>query len=82
MPLVAQQQPVSADKIYVTHPDAKIDREALKERLARLAQKGGITERDERLLEYLRELNVLSLNQVHRLMFPEAKERTAYQRMS
>ncbi len=81
MPLVAQQQPISAEKIYATHPDAKIDRDELKERLARLSKKGGITERDERLLEYLRELNVLSLNQIHRLMFPEAKERTAYQRM-
>lgn len=47
-----------------------------------LAQRGAITERDERLMEYLREVNVLSLNQIHRLLWSASvKPKTVYNRV-
>jgi len=82
MTLVARLKPVTTDKIYVDRGQPpEEDLKKLKETLNRLASNGGITERDEQLLEYLRELSVLSIDQIHRLMFPQAKLRTAYQRM-
>lgn len=69
------------DRIYA-HRFNGVDPKALRQRLAELARRGGITERDERLLEYLRELKVLSLDQVHRLLWAGSKRTTAYQRLS
>lgn len=81
--LVQTQASVATpQRIYVTHGETtEADRQKIKARIAQLSERGGITERDERLLEYLRDLSVLSLNQIHRLLFPNAKEKTAYQRM-
>ncbi len=58
-----------------------IDRQKVRESLAELIEQGRITNRDEQLFEYLRELNVLSLDQVRRLLWPRAKEATAYNRL-
>lgn len=84
MPIVTQAQAYAPHKIYVTHQDKEAvpDLKTIWQNLVKLSSRGGITERDERLLEYLRELNVLSLYQVHRLLFSEAKPRTAYLRLS
>lgn len=81
MAIVTTAEPVAASKIYATHP-GQVDYKQIRARLNDLAARGGITERDERVLEYLRELNALSLDQVHRLLWPEAKQVTAYQRLS
>jgi len=54
MPVVAQSGPVEATKIYATRP-AGVDQRELRQQLSRLARRGRVTERDERLLEYLRE---------------------------
>ncbi|HID64443.1 MAG TPA: hypothetical protein EYP49_17130 [Anaerolineae bacterium] len=80
MPVVAQAGPVEATRIYATRP-AGIDRRELRQQLSRLARRGQVTERDERLLEYLCELHVLSLDQIRRLLWPEARETTAYRRL-
>lgn len=70
----------NAAKIFATRP-ASINRQQLKERLAELLAQGRLTGRDEGLLECLRELNVLSLDQIRRLWWPYAKEATAYNRL-
>jgi hypothetical protein len=83
MPITSQlllQQDEKVQKIYATRP-AGIDRQKVRENLADLARRGRITNRDERLFECLRELNVLSLDQVWRLFWPRAKEVTAYNRL-
>lgn len=46
-----------------------------------LIRNGTITGRDEILLEYLRELNVLSLDQIRRLFWANGSRKTAYNRM-
>jgi hypothetical protein len=58
-----------------------IDLPKVQHRLAELVEQGRITDRDEQLLEYLAELKVLSLEQVRRLLWPQAKEATAYNRL-
>ena len=75
------QQPIAAAKIYTIHPDRSLDRQALADSLAQIAGRGSVTERDERLLEHLRELNALSLDQVRRLLWSGAKPSTAYRRL-
>lgn len=83
MPITSQlllQPDEKVTKIYATRP-AGIDRQKVKETLAELAGRGRVTDRDERLLECLRELNVLSLDQIHRIFWPQAKEVTAYNRL-
>jgi len=60
---------------------ALIDRQKIKASLAELIEQGRITNRDEQLLEYLAELNVLSLDQIRRLLWPQAREATAYNRL-
>jgi hypothetical protein len=80
MAILTQTRPLT-DKIYTTHPNAHPDPRELMATLAQLAGRGRITERDEQLLEYLRELNALSLDQVRRLLWPDAKAVTAYQRL-
>lgn len=51
-------------------------------RLAELARQGQITEREEALFEQLAELEVLSLDHIHRLLWAEAEQVTAYQRLA
>jgi len=83
MPITSQlllQPDEKVTKIYATRP-AGIDRQKVRETLADLARRGRVTNRDERLLECLRELNVLSLDQIHRIFWPQAKEVTAYNRL-
>lgn len=69
-------------RVYATatYP-ALIDRQKVKQILADLIERGRITSRDEQLFEYLRELGVLSLDQIRRLLWPRAKEATAYNRL-
>jgi hypothetical protein len=62
MPITTQAATTQAHKIYATLPDQGLDRAALMDILRGLARRGSITERDERVLEYLRELYVLSLD--------------------
>jgi DNA-binding PadR family transcriptional regulator len=80
MPVVAQGI-IAPARIYATLPDRSLDRDALLKQLGELTKRGSITERDERVLEYLRELHVLSLDQVRRLFWPAARQITAYQRL-
>lgn len=67
-------------RIIASHPD-KVDVKLIEAKLAELTEAGRITERDESLMEHLREFNVLSLNQVHRLLWPDTIERVAYNRL-
>jgi hypothetical protein len=81
MPFVAHSEPVTPSKIYVTRVEGEIDRKTLIANLTDLARRGRITARDEQLMEYLRELNVLSLDQVRRLLFTNAGQRRTYNRL-
>lgn len=82
MPITATvSEEQSAARIFITRY-GDIDPKALKAELAARAIAGQVTARDERLLEYLRELHVLSLNQVQRLLWPDARPRTAYNRLA
>jgi len=76
--LQTKQQPA---QIYATRYGS-INKQKLREDLAARAKSGSITVRDERLLEYLRELHVLSLDQIYRLLWRNAKLSTAYNRLS
>ena len=80
MAIVAQVQPIEVKRIYTTQAEG-VDRQKLKAMLEDLNRQGRLTERDERLLEYLHEVNVLSLDQVQRLLWSGAKLVTAYQRL-
>lgn len=87
MTIVAHAQTVAPipHKIYATRKTSsemtEADRQAIRKNILTLSEKGSITDRDERLLEYLRDLSVLSLDQVRRLLFVNANERTTYQRL-
>jgi hypothetical protein len=81
MPIVAQSEQVEPSRIYVTRSDGDLDRKTLISNLTDLARRGRITARDEQLMEYLRELNVLSLDQVQRLLFTNAGQRKTYNRL-
>ena len=86
MPISTEHQQLAisatgnAAKIFAT-PPVKIDRQQLREQLAELLQRGRLTGRDEGLVECLRELGVLSLDQIRRIWWPGAKEATAYNRL-
>lgn len=86
MPISTEHQTVAinatgnAAKIFATRP-ARIDRQQLREQLADLLNRGRLTGRDEGLVECLRELNVLSLDQIRRIWWPHSKEATAYNRL-
>lgn len=67
-------------RIIASHPD-KVDVKLIEAKLAELTEAGRITERDESLMEHLREFNVLNLNQIHRLLWPDTIERVAYNRL-
>ncbi len=68
-------------RIVVTHPDRPLDRKALAEHLAHIVETGSLTERDEELLEHLRETYVLSLDQAQRLLWMGKSPVTAYNRL-
>ncbi len=71
----------TVQRIVATRPSQKVSRKEVREILADLSRRGRITNRDEKLLELLREFKVLSLNQIHRLLWPAAQEMTAYRRL-
>lgn len=48
---------------------------------ADLATQGAITTRDEFLLEYLRELNVMSVDQINRLLWAQKSQKVTYNRL-
>jgi hypothetical protein len=81
--MITARQDLQVHKIFVHRDDDQQtpDRPALLAALTDLARRGRITDRDEELLEYMRELNVLSLNQAHRLLFTAAKQKKAYNRL-
>lgn len=81
MAVMTQSTTIPSGKIYATLPDRSPDRDTLAMQLSELTRRGGITDRDERILEYLRELYVLSLDQMQRLFWPDARQITAYQRL-
>lgn len=60
----------------------RISRQQVKRILTGLLARGALTQRDQRLLEYLREFKVMSLAQVRRLLWPGATEWTAYLRLN
>lgn len=74
--------PSAADRIYTPRREESLDRQALQAAIDELARNGRVTGRDERLLELLREVSVLSLDQVRRLFWANAREKTAYSRLS
>jgi DNA-binding PadR family transcriptional regulator len=78
---IQTQEPTAPHRIYATVSSPRADRQALLDQLSELAARGRITERDEALLVCLSRLNVLSLDQVHRLWWPKARQGTAYQRL-
>lgn len=85
MPVITslERQPEADNqaRIYAAYRP-RLGKEEIREILDDLVRRGGLTLRDEMLLEYLRELNVLSLNQAHRLLWkPETSEHAAYRRM-
>ncbi len=63
-------------------PLKSIESKKLLAELEKLAGYGAITERDEQLFGFLRELNVLSCNQVQRLLWLQSKEESAYRRLT
>lgn len=69
-------------KIYATRYTST-EKQKIIEDLARLSGSGSITERDGQLLEALRELNVLSLDQISRLFWTNLKsaKETAWNRL-
>lgn len=82
MTISAQLAAEEPHKLFVSNTDRQaIDWRVVRRELAELAEQGRITDRDERLLEILGELSVLSLDQVHRLLFRRAKQSTAYYRL-
>ncbi len=64
--LTATTNTANIQRIVATRTSQKVSRKEAKEILADLSRRGRITNRDEKLLEMLREFNVLSLNQIQR----------------
>jgi hypothetical protein len=82
MPVVTTTEPVETTRIFASRPDG-VDHKELQQLLKELARTGSVTTRDERLLEYLRELHVLSLEQIQRLLWPATQNRmVVYNRLS
>lgn len=82
MPTDLHRQPSAARQIFVSRPEAKVDPVELGQTLTWLGRTRRITERDELVLETLQDLGVLSLDQLQRLFWPEAKASTAADRLS
>ena len=76
MPVTTQltAETTNIQRIVATRPSQKVSRKEVREILDDLSRRGRITNRDEKLLELLREFKVLSLNQIHRLLWPAAQE--------
>ncbi len=68
--------------IIISRPEEKLDPDALGDQLADLARRRRITRRDEMLLEHLLAAGVLTLDQIRRLLWPEATVKTAADRLS
>ena len=68
--------------IIISRPEEKLDPDALGDQLADLSRRRRITCRDERLLEHLLAAGVLTLDQIRRLLWPEAAPKTAADRLS
>ncbi len=69
------------DQIFVTR-HGHVDRQALRVELAERGKRRQITTRDEKILEYLRELHVMSLGQIWRLFWAHAdRRRPVYRRL-
>lgn len=68
--------------IIISRPEEKLDPDALGDQLAELARRRRITTRDEMLLEHLLAVGVLTLDQIRRLLWPEAAPKTAADRLS
>ncbi len=68
-------------RLFVTRY-GDIDPKQLRAELAERAATGQITTRDEQVMEYLRELHVLSLDHIHRLWWTGSTSRTAYNRLA
>lgn len=81
--ITARQFPDYPERIHLPGlTAADVSRETLQTEMISLARRGAVTERDERLMEYLRELNVLSLPQIHRLLWPDdVQQKTVYNRI-
>jgi len=76
-----EDQAKKPEQIYVTR-HGPVDRRALRAALAERARRGQITTRDEQIMEYLRELHVMSLDQVWRLFWAHReRRRPVYRRL-
>lgn len=82
MTVVFSPRAAGCQPIFISRPEEKIDPDTLARQLADLSRRRRITLRDERLLEHLLVTGVLSLNQVHRLLWPQARPKTAADRLS
>jgi len=73
---------LAKERIQLTEATRILSEAEIKASVSTLTQKGILTARDERLLEYLRELYVLSVHQTWRLLWGNSKKsKTAYNRM-
>ncbi|NJN99839.1 MAG: hypothetical protein HC875_39905, partial [Anaerolineales bacterium] len=81
-----QTQPIAIgnrQRIYASGlTKSEADLKEIRRRIEQAVSRGGLTSRDERLLEYLRELSVLTIAQAQRLLWPSAQVRTAYKRIN
>jgi len=76
-----QEDHKKPEQIYVTR-HGPVDRRALRAALAERARRRQITTRDEKIMEYLRELHVMSLDQLWQLFWPDdVSRRAAYRRL-
>ncbi|GAB4442445.1 MAG: hypothetical protein Kow0031_24560 [Anaerolineae bacterium] len=83
MPVTTATQTTDGIQRVFTTRNGGVDLKLLKEELAARAAAGQVTTRDESILEYLRELHVMSLEQIFELFWPDAKNPlTARNRLS
>jgi len=75
-----QTEDYRRDRIQVSRVD-ELDMETAKKIRISLIRQGILTGRDEALLEYLREMGVLSLDHIKRLFWPGGSRKTAYNRV-
>ena len=82
MPVTFSTETISNRPILVSFPGETVDETALADQLADLHRRRRITGRDEDLLEHLLAVGLLSLDQIRRLLWPEALAKTAADRLS
>ncbi len=82
MPVTFSTGLIENHPIIVSFPGEAVDETALADELADLFQRRRITGRDEDLLEHLLAVGLLSLDQIRRLLWPEAQTKTAADRLS